>query len=53
MFTDKVWATGCTHTKAYIKIKKDRSENKFGHEFAIQKRSKASAWMFWGATLQG
>jgi hypothetical protein len=53
MFTDEVWATGSTHTRSYIIIKADRSENIFGSEFAVQKRSKAPAWMFWGAIIEG
>jgi hypothetical protein len=53
MFTDEVWAMGGTHTQSYITIKNDGSENIFSTTYAVQKRSKAPAWMFWGAIIQG
>jgi hypothetical protein len=52
MFTDEVWAMG-GYTQSYITIKKDGFENIFSTTYAVQKRSKAPAWMFWGVIIQG
>ena len=51
-FTDEVWAMGGAHTDSYVTVLEDGSD-RYLPENLTHKYSKAPAWMFHGAIVDG